>query len=601
MSMTGRVYRVGSDERYFAVFDMTGMTDLKVRHGMLTRLAGHLTMGTWIEHHTDGTLDPAWISGALTTASSVPKGAGVKILVNVGMVVFKLSIAGDPGASLAPPEQPKLAFTFDPDGEPQRSVVAPLVSSDALAEEDTETDDDDAAWQVLAARTSACPGTGDGVVVAMVDTGVRTDHVEFDGALVVRGPRYDDNGAVVETMHTDDPHGHGTRMASAVVGRRCGVARDATLYMVAGLDAHKDTRLLGLLVSIDDAADGPHGVPVDVLSLSLEMEPDALETAASQDIALALQNVGSIGTLVLVAVGNDGDPSKNECASALAGLGGSLAVGACRQDGQVSGLSGWSATRGVPNLYAYGIGVLVPLRFDDAGYSTYDGQSSYATAYTAGVAACVVGREPVLRGEVGSTRARLLALAAPATDPDARPRGTPAGIARICGDDGDVRRQDDVAHSPTPSDSTTTSTPRQDLASTPHTERCMSDTTDTTDTTTDTNTGVGGAEADEGTWIVYSVDEATGKAASIVGYLWSQKYDTGKYHEYFIFDDKVFNPDYERLPFVKTLMFWRMASQPNIASKGDFEAWVKNDAPHKITSLVLRYANTVVNSSGWPV
>lgn len=117
--------------------------------------------------------------------------------------------------------------------------------------------------------------------------------------------------------------------------------------------------------------------------------------------------------------------------------------------------------------------------------------------------------------------------------------------------------------------------------------------------------GIGGAEGDEGFWIVWSVDPATGKCASIVGYMWSQKDSTtaGAYHEYFIFDDDVFNGDYKKLPFVKTLTFWRMDPQPSpITNAGDFKNWVESYAPVKIGSSqqAKRYAYTTVNSTGWP-
>ncbi|MDD2720183.1 MAG: S8 family serine peptidase [Gallionella sp.] len=77
-------------------------------------------------------------------------------------------------------------------------------------------------WGVEAVHADTSPFTGEGIVVAILDTGINPNHIAFNGVnLVRRNFTQDANG--------DDIHGHGTHCAGTIFGRninglRIGVA-----------------------------------------------------------------------------------------------------------------------------------------------------------------------------------------------------------------------------------------------------------------------------------------------------------------------------------------------------------------------------------------
>lgn len=70
--------------------------------------------------------------------------------------------------------------------------------------------------------------TGVGVDLYILDTGIRSDHVEFTGRANVIG-----NG--------EDDHGHGTSVAGLAAGTTTGIAKGATIWGVECLSSSQDT------------------------------------------------------------------------------------------------------------------------------------------------------------------------------------------------------------------------------------------------------------------------------------------------------------------------------------------------------------------------
>ena len=78
-------------------------------------------------------------------------------------------------------------------------------------------------WGVHAVGADSSPFTGDGIVVAVLDTGIDSSHKAFDGVTLVRQN-------FTEDTEDGDVHGHGTHCAGTIFGRdvdgtRIGVAR----------------------------------------------------------------------------------------------------------------------------------------------------------------------------------------------------------------------------------------------------------------------------------------------------------------------------------------------------------------------------------------
>jgi subtilisin family serine protease len=84
-------------------------------------------------------------------------------------------------------------------------------------------------WGVKAVGADTSPFTGDGIVVAVLDTGIDPNHPAFAGVQLVRRN--------FTTSSDDDDHGHGTHCAGTIFGRdvqntRIGVARGVTKALI---------------------------------------------------------------------------------------------------------------------------------------------------------------------------------------------------------------------------------------------------------------------------------------------------------------------------------------------------------------------------------
>jgi subtilisin family serine protease len=104
-------------------------------------------------------------------------------------------------------------------------AVAPVMPMKLIAPVNTGITATPAAtstWGVTAVGADTSPFTGDGVVVAVLDTGIDPNHSAFAGVELVRRN--------FTTGGDDDEHGHGTHCAGTIFGRdvsgtRIGVAR----------------------------------------------------------------------------------------------------------------------------------------------------------------------------------------------------------------------------------------------------------------------------------------------------------------------------------------------------------------------------------------
>ena len=157
-----------------------------------------------------------------------------------------------------------------------------------------------AAESIRAPEAWAQGHTGEGIGIALVDTGV--------------SPRPDLDDGVVGQIDTSgrgrrtDGHGHGTFLAGLMVGDdgpdgALGVAPDAHVIDVKVADAHGRTsldRVLAALGSVEAMAD-ELGIRVVVLALGGPADdlPDPIE--------VALEQLWASGLVVVVASGNDGD------------------------------------------------------------------------------------------------------------------------------------------------------------------------------------------------------------------------------------------------------------------------------------------------------
>lgn len=278
----------------------------------------------------------------------------------------------------------------------------------------------DASWARSTVRRGNAALRGAGVTVALIDTGVDREHAAFDGARLACGPRFGAGGGITAPACDTDPHGHGTRLASAIVGCRGGVAPDATLLALGAVAPGGATTADALLAALRFVAD--HGA-IDVLALPLSPGP-ATSAGDVDRVSRALRALAARGVLVVVASGNAGRAELDESANPWACVDGVLSVGGEFRPGAFYERSGRSARHGVPHVCAPCARVLVPVAEHPGAWETWDGGTSYACAVVAAAAACVLGDAHELRRDPAALAAAVIQLAVPL-------RGGPSGAPPV--------------------------------------------------------------------------------------------------------------------------------------------------------------------------
>lgn len=233
--------------------------------------------------------------------------------------------------------------------------------------------------------------TGDGIVVAVVDTGVDLDHPDLAGALVDGVDLVDGDG------RPDDPHGHGTHVAGVVAARAgngvggAGGAPGARIMPVRALDASgegsNDTIAEGITWAVD------HGA--SVVNLSLGEAGIASRLSRGGPLNRAITEAAERGAVVVAASGNEG--RRDAAYRARVPV---IVVGAVDRDGQPAPFSNFGdrhavAAPGVDVLSTVPTGPTTLFPEGSDGYAALDG-TSMATPYVSALASLLLsqGRTP---------------------------------------------------------------------------------------------------------------------------------------------------------------------------------------------------------------
>jgi subtilisin family serine protease len=271
---------------------------------------------------------------------------------------------------------------------------------------------------------------GEGVVVAVIDSGLDAEHAEIasnvwrnPGEIADNGIDDDGNGFIDDVAGWDfvdedgdpgDEHGHGTHVAGTVVAAGnngigvIGVAPWASILPVKGLDARGRGSAVDLARAVRYAVDAG----ADVLSNSWG------SIVASQLVSDAFEYARLLGAISLAAAGNS---SANVESSTPANLDSVIAVAAIDPDRVRAGFSnfGFGVEVSAPgvdilSLNANGganfLAEALPDRVVDGDYLRLDG-TSMACPHAAGVAAVLLSHRPDEAAH--DIRGRLLAGAQP--------------------------------------------------------------------------------------------------------------------------------------------------------------------------------------------
>jgi len=225
------------------------------------------------------------------------------------------------------------------------------------------------------------PGaTGKGVTIAVVDTGIDYNHIEFKGRI---GAGYDfvDGDSIAE-----DANGHGTHVAGTIAAAKdgrgiTGVAHDATIMPIRVLDEDGGGYLSDVIRGVRWATNNG----ADVINLSLG------GTGYSQAMADAIRHASRRGTVVVMAAGNAGEASPEYPAAHAVDHG--IAVGAVQRDGRLANFSNRAGSQPLDYVTAPGVGITSSLPGNR--YGRYSG-TSMAAPHVAGVAGLLKSHNSML-------------------------------------------------------------------------------------------------------------------------------------------------------------------------------------------------------------
>lgn len=223
---------------------------------------------------------------------------------------------------------------------------------------------------------------GRGVVIAILDTGIDTEHPDLKHRIV------DGHNFTGEGKKTDitDRNGHGTHVAGTIAGSQdgqgvVGVAPEASLLIGKVLNRYGSGGYAGITKAIKWATKwrGPNGERVRVINMSLG------GPMPNDEQYQAILDACAEGILVVVASGNEGDANEdtlefgwpalyNEC----------ITVGACDEEKKLASFS--NNSRQV-DVIASGVDVLST--YPESQFAVLSG-TSMATPHVAGALALII-------------------------------------------------------------------------------------------------------------------------------------------------------------------------------------------------------------------
>jgi subtilisin len=289
--------------------------------------------------------------------------------------------------------------------EPVR-MVDPIESDVGVAEQETP-------WGIEKTGAPAAHDqgvTGDGVTIAVIDTGIDSDHETLSDQ-IVGGKAYVDcgQGDIDNDCKEpwDDDHNHGTHVSGSAAAADnglgvVGMAPDADLLAVKALSGGGFGSPDGIVGGIEWATD--NGADVINMSLGGPIPQPGMEDAVNY----AANN----GAIVIAAAGNSGSEEDGPCEDCVgypAALENAVAISATTEDDEIAF---FSSTGPQVELGAPGYQVKSSIADGDNAYGVYSG-TSMASPHTAGATAALVGAGASPEAAVGALKSAADDIGAP--------------------------------------------------------------------------------------------------------------------------------------------------------------------------------------------
>ncbi len=210
--------------------------------------------------------------------------------------------------------------------------------------------------------------TGAGVTAYVMDTGLRSTHVEFAGRVGAGFTAINDGNG------TNDCNGHGTHVAGTIGSTTYGVAKGVKIVPVRVLDCSNWGYWSGMVAGIDWIIKNKTGPSVINMSLG---------GSVSSTIDSAVKKVISYGTPVVIAAMNN---STDACNTSPARVPEALTVGATDSKDYKASYSNYGPCL---DLFAPGHYIRSTYKSSDTATATYSG-TSQATPHVAGAVALLL-------------------------------------------------------------------------------------------------------------------------------------------------------------------------------------------------------------------
>lgn len=229
-------------------------------------------------------------------------------------------------------------------------------------------------------RAYAYSATGKGVTAYIIDTGIRTSHVDFgDRAsfgqdFSVEDPLNDDP----EMGPGEDCYGHGTPVAGIIGGSQYGVAKEVNLVSVKVFSCKGQAEASTAIAAIDWVTE--NAILPAIVNASFGY-------TASEAMDNAVENSIAAGIHYSISAGNE---NYDACQKSPARVPGAVTVGAANMTNEMAYFSNYGSC---VDIFGPGLNTVSASQLDDVSSRLFSGTSA-AAPYVAGVMALYLENNP---------------------------------------------------------------------------------------------------------------------------------------------------------------------------------------------------------------